>query len=104
MNDNMMSRCCRIKQRHGESSIYVISNHDAIVSCTLADQQQKLTEHFLELFKNQQSTVVVSQSWNEIHKVNEQVRLGLRTQKLIGEAMRGVHQADGRALFIVGHW
>jgi hypothetical protein len=57
-----------------------------IVACTLADQQQKLTEHFLELFKNQQSTVVVSQSWSEIHKVNEQVRLGLKAQKLIGEA------------------
>ncbi len=63
-----------------------LDNHDAIVACTLADQQQKLTEHFLELFKNQQSTVVVSQSWNEIHKVNEQVRLGLKARKLIGEA------------------
>jgi hypothetical protein len=30
--------------------------------------------------------VVVSQSWSEIHKVNEQVRLGLKAQKLIGEA------------------
>jgi ATP-dependent exoDNAse (exonuclease V) alpha subunit len=29
--------------------------------------------------------VVVSQSWSEIHKVNEQVRLGLKAQKLIGE-------------------
>ncbi len=63
-----------------------LDNHDAIVACTLADQQQKLTEYFLELFKNQQSTVVVSQSWNEIHKVNEQVRLGLKAKKLIGEA------------------
>jgi conjugative relaxase-like TrwC/TraI family protein len=62
-----------------------LDNHDGIVSCTLADQQQKLTEHFLEHFKNQQSTVVVSQSWSEIHKVNEQVRLGLKAQKLIGE-------------------
>jgi len=52
----------------------------------LANQQQKLAEHFLELFKNQQSTVVVSQSWSEIHKVNEQVRLGLKAQKLIGDA------------------
>ena len=63
-----------------------LDKHGAIVACTLADQQQKLTEHFLELFKNQQSTVVVSQSWSEIHKVNEQVRLGLKAQKLIGEA------------------
>ena len=62
-----------------------LNNHDAIVTCTLANQQQNLTEHFLELFKNQQSTVVVSQSWTEIHKVNEQVRLGLKAKKLIGE-------------------
>lgn len=61
-----------------------LDNQGAIVTCTLADQQSKLTEHFLELIKNQQSTVVVSQSWNEIHKVNESVRLGLKAQKLIG--------------------
>jgi conjugative relaxase-like TrwC/TraI family protein len=63
-----------------------LDNHDAIVACTLADQQQKLTEHFLELFKNQQSTVVVSQSWSEIHRLNDTIRLGLKSQKLIGEA------------------
>ena len=62
-----------------------LDKHGAIVSCTLADQQEKLTEHFLEFFKNQQSTVVVSQSWSEIHKVNEEVRLGLKAQKLIGD-------------------
>jgi hypothetical protein len=63
-----------------------LDKHGAIVACTLADQQEKLTEHFLKLFKNPQSTVVVSQSWSEIHKVNEQVRLGLKAQKLIGES------------------
>jgi conjugative relaxase-like TrwC/TraI family protein len=67
-----------------------LNKQGAVVACTLADQQQKLTEHFLEHFKNQQSTVVVSQSWSEIHKVNEQVRLGLKTQKLIGEAETAV--------------
>jgi hypothetical protein len=40
----------------------------------------------LELVKTKQSSVVVSQSWSEIHKVNEQVRLGLKAQKLIGDA------------------
>ena len=63
-----------------------LDKHGAIVPCSLADQQQKLAEHFLGHFKNQQSTVVVSQSWSEIHKVNEQVRLGLKAQKLIGES------------------
>jgi conjugative relaxase-like TrwC/TraI family protein len=68
------------------SSFDRLDKQGAVVACTLADQQQKLTDHFLELFKNQQSTVVVSQSWSEIHKVNEQVRLGLKAQKLIGDA------------------
>ena len=63
-----------------------LEKQGAIVACSLADQQQKLTEHFLEHFNHQQSTVVVSQSWNEIHKVNESVRPGLKAQKLIGEA------------------
>jgi len=72
------------------SSFDRLDNQDAIVACTLADQQSKLTEQFLELFKNQQSTVVVSQSWNEIHKVNESVRLGLKAQKLIGESETAV--------------
>jgi hypothetical protein len=67
-----------------------LDKQGAVVACTLADQHQKLTEHFLEHFKNQQSTVVVSQSWSEIHKVNEQVRLGLKMQKLIGEAETAV--------------
>jgi conjugative relaxase-like TrwC/TraI family protein len=67
-----------------------LDKHGAIVPCTLANQQEKLTEHFLELFKNQQSTVVVSQSWSEIHKVNEQVRLGLKARKLIGDAETSV--------------
>lgn len=63
-----------------------LDKQGAIVACSLADQQLKLTEHFLELVAAKHETVVVSQSWSEIHKVNEQVRLGLKTQKLIGEA------------------
>ena len=50
------------------SSFDRLDKQGAIISCTLANQQEKLAEHFLELFKNQQSTVVVSQSWSEIHR------------------------------------
>jgi conjugative relaxase-like TrwC/TraI family protein len=67
------------------SSFDRLDKSGAIVSCSLADQQEKLAEHFLELVAAKHETVVVSQSWSEIHKVNEQVRLGLKTQKLIGE-------------------
>ncbi len=62
-----------------------LDGQQAIVACTLADQQAKLTEHYLALAKDRHSTVVVSQSWSEIHKVNDQVRNGLKAQKLIGE-------------------
>src|ERR1022692_3627779 len=75
-----------------------LDKQGAIVACTLADQQEKLTEHFLRHCKNQPSTVVVSQSWSEIHKVNEQVRLGLKTRKLIGEAETAVTALDRQDL------
>ncbi len=61
-----------------------LDRHDAIVDCTLADQQEKLAAHYLELVKADHSTVVVSQSWTEVHKVNDRVREGLKAQGLIG--------------------
>ena len=57
-----------------------------IESCTLADKHEKLTARYLELVKEHQSTVVVSQSWNEIHKVNDAIRTALKQDKLIGES------------------
>jgi len=61
-----------------------------IVSCPLGDQCQKLAERYLELVKDKQSTVVVSQSWNEIHKINGEIRAALKEQKLIGETETSV--------------
>ena len=56
-----------------------------IESCTLADKHEKLTARYLELVKDHQSTVVVSQSWNEIHQVNDAIRVALKQDKLISE-------------------
>ena len=56
-----------------------------IESCTLADKHEKLTARYLELVKEHQSTVIVSQSWNEIHKVNDAIRTALKQEKLISE-------------------
>lgn len=58
----------------------------AIVPCTLADRHEKLSARFLELAKEKQSTVIVSQSWNEIHKVNDEIRATLQHEKLVSEA------------------
>ena len=57
----------------------------AITQCSVADQHEKLTERYLELAKEHESTVIVSQSWNEIHKVNEAVREALKREKLVGD-------------------
>jgi conjugative relaxase-like TrwC/TraI family protein len=57
-----------------------------IESCTLADKHERLTAHYLALVKDHQSTVVVSQSWNEIHQVNDAIRVALKQDKLIDEA------------------
>jgi conjugative relaxase-like TrwC/TraI family protein len=73
-----------------------LEKQNAIVSCTLADQQEKLTEHFLGLAG--QSTVIVSQSWAEIHKLNERVRQELRRRKLIGESETVVTALERRDL------
>jgi conjugative relaxase-like TrwC/TraI family protein len=67
------------------SSFDRLDQHGAIVSCTLANQQEKLTDHFLELLQDRQSTVVVSQSWSEIHRLNDTIRLGLKSHKLLGD-------------------
>lgn len=78
------------------SSFDRLDRQKAVVSCTLADQQQKLTEHFLELAG--QSTVIVSQSWAEIHKLNEQVRQELKRRKLIGESETVITALERRDL------
>jgi len=62
-----------------------LNEQGAIQQCTLAEQYEKLTAQYLGLVQARNSTVVVSQSWNEIHKVNEQIRQAVKTQKLIGD-------------------
>jgi ATP-dependent exoDNAse (exonuclease V) alpha subunit len=57
----------------------------AVEQCTLANQHEKLAARYLELVKDNQSAVVVSQSWNEIHKVNDAVRAALKRENIIDE-------------------
>ena len=61
-----------------------LSANGALVECTLADQHAQLAEHYLDLASRGETTVVVSQTWSEIHKVNEVVRVRLKEQNLIG--------------------
>lgn len=62
-----------------------LNRNGAITQCGLFEQQEFLTRRYLDLATKKNSTVVVSQTWSEIHKVNESVREGLREQNLIGK-------------------
>ncbi len=67
-----------------------LDRNNAIVGCTLADQQEKLAAQYLELVRRNHSTVIVSQSWTEVHKVNDRVREGLKAQGFIGQQEKSV--------------
>jgi conjugative relaxase-like TrwC/TraI family protein len=56
----------------------------AVVACPLGDQSERLAEEYLRLAEAEHSLVVVAQTWNEVHKVNECVRAKLRKKGLLG--------------------
>ncbi len=56
----------------------------AVVSCGFDDQADKLADEYLGLAEKNVSAVVVSQTWSEVHRVNEQVRDKLKSKGLLG--------------------
>ena len=76
-----------IEARDGKlrESFERLDKQGVVEPCTLANQHEKLTACYLEHLKAGHDTVVVSQSWNEIHQVNETIRAALKQEKLVGE-------------------
>lgn len=64
-------------------SFTLLEEQGAIVECLPGSQQSGLTSHYLEHARNAQSTLVVSQTWPEIHDLNETIREALKAEKLI---------------------
>jgi conjugative relaxase-like TrwC/TraI family protein len=59
----------------------------AIVECRTTDEQrERLVADYLTLVEKKKSTVIVSQTWGEIHEINERIRIGLRRAGLIDKA------------------
>jgi conjugative relaxase-like TrwC/TraI family protein len=54
-----------------------------VIECN--DQIPRLVEHYLALAAQKRSCVVVSQTWDEIQRLNENIRRGLQTDGLIGK-------------------
>lgn len=56
----------------------------AVVSCTAENQHERLAAAYLDAIAGGNSTVIVSQTWAEIHAVNELIRDALRERGAIG--------------------
>jgi ATP-dependent exoDNAse (exonuclease V) alpha subunit len=67
-----------------DDSFSQLDKMGAVVSCGLADQASKLADEYLGLAEKNVSAVVVSQTWAEVHRVNEQVRDKLKSKGLVG--------------------
>jgi len=60
-----------------------LDRQGAIVECSSFDRQERLAEQYLTLTDEKNSVVVVSQTWSEIHKVNDRVRYALKSRGLL---------------------
>jgi ATP-dependent exoDNAse (exonuclease V) alpha subunit len=67
-----------------------LDRQGAVVVCSTSDQEQRLVQSYLALAAQHRSVVVVSQTWSEIHRVNDQVRAALKSRGLLGPEDRAV--------------
>ena len=56
----------------------------AIVTCATGEQADNLAAEYVKLAKDEASAVVVSQTWAEVHRVNDKVRDALKSKGLLG--------------------
>ncbi len=55
-----------------------------VVTCGVGEQAEKLADEYVQLAGKNVSAVVVSQTWDEVRRVNEQVRAKLKAKGLLG--------------------
>lgn len=71
---------------HYTASFDRLDELGVIVECQSLDaQREQLVAGYVELAKRKRSVVVVSQTWAEIHEINERIRIGLRNAGLVGK-------------------
>ena len=73
-----------------DASFRRLDRQGAVVVCSPQEQAEQLAQHYLALAEQHESVVVVSQTWSEIHRVNEQVRAALKSRGLLGAEDRSV--------------
>jgi conjugative relaxase-like TrwC/TraI family protein len=73
-----------------DASFRRLDRQGAVVVCSPEEQAERLAQHYLALVQQHQSVVVVSQTWSEIGRVNDQVRAALKSRGLLGQQERTV--------------
>jgi conjugative relaxase-like TrwC/TraI family protein len=56
----------------------------AVVACGLGEQVEKLADEYVRLLEQNASAVAVSQTWNEVHRINLRIREALKAKGLLG--------------------
>ncbi|MCI0538722.1 MAG: AAA family ATPase, partial [Verrucomicrobiales bacterium] len=67
-----------------EESFAGLEKLGAVIACPTGDQSERLADEYLRLAEADHTLVVVAQTWNEVHRVNERVRVKLREKGLLG--------------------
>ena len=67
---------------------------DAIVTCGLGEQVEKLAAEYIRLKETGRSAVAVSQTWGEVHRINERVRKALKAKGFLGSTDTTVEAFD----------
>jgi conjugative relaxase-like TrwC/TraI family protein len=75
-------------------SIERLDKMGAVVECGLGMQADKLADEYVRLAEQNAAAVVVSQTWGEVHRVNERVRDALKGKGLLGAADTLVQALD----------
>ncbi|HEX5398701.1 MAG TPA: MobF family relaxase [Verrucomicrobiae bacterium] len=66
----------------------------AVISCGLGGQAETLAGEYLQLAEQNASAVVVSQTWDEVRRVNSSVRDALKSKGLLGTSDTAVQVLD----------
>ncbi len=66
----------------------------AVVPCSPGDQADRLAAEYLALTSSGAPAVVVSQTWSEVHRVNERIRDALKSRGLLGTGDTMVQALD----------
>lgn len=77
-----------------KESFVRLDNMTAITECQLNEQQEKLASEYVRLAETDNSVVVISQTWSEVHRVNERVRAGLKSKRLLEETEHRVEALE----------